>query len=658
MKKKGFTLIELIVSIILVSVILVSLMTTLVKIRQAYGIVNENSDVLIYTSTISRVINNDLSKNMGINSINCETANNVCRIILGNTETRELRIDDIITTDSTGSIVHENEKTTLKYINTTKGNNDLIYIKTLSLDRFTNTETNRVRAEGYNFLNINLNNREYENTDGTIDVISTVVIDIYDGVDASNSSDYDITIYSSNRYDTSDVKGRTFLIVFDNDDADYAGTMSMEEDYAIGFFDTTPERNRITNITTPTKIGYYFNGYFYNDRMVIDEYGTIVASNRTFNRNISNLEEPTVKALWTQIPDPNITFNPNGGNAVTPSSKTVEYGSTYGDIPNATRNGYTFLGWFTKAAGGSQIISSTPVKIRENQTLYAHWEIKSFDCPAGKYLKANTEGCSTCATSGYCPSAGTYEFNPTITQGIIYCPGSMTAPLGSTEKTACNITCAAGKYVKANQGTCATCTAGSFCPGKTCNFNETSACGIDKCARGSYSTGSANTKCIACEAGTTTSGTGATSSSSCTACTSVAGLNTWATQTWESDNTISGLCTPSKCNAGYKLESNQCKGCEAGTFSASAGSTSCTACAQGSISTGSANTGCTACQPSGETGTGGTTSGTGKSTCDTSCGKEGVSTWDTASWSNNTVSNSCKALTCTTGYELSGTSCN
>ena len=62
MNKKGFTLIEVIVSIVLVSVVLVSMMATLLRLRDTYSIIHDNSDVIVYSSSIARVINNDLKK--------------------------------------------------------------------------------------------------------------------------------------------------------------------------------------------------------------------------------------------------------------------------------------------------------------------------------------------------------------------------------------------------------------------------------------------------------------------------------------------------------------------------------------------------------------------------------------------------------------------
>lgn len=54
-------------------------------------------------------------------------------------------------------------------------------------------------------------------------------------------------------------------------------------------------------------------------------------------------------------------------------TKTVTYDSTYGDLPNPTRAGYTFAGWFTATSGGNQITASTKVAITAAQTLYARW---------------------------------------------------------------------------------------------------------------------------------------------------------------------------------------------------------------------------------------------------------------------------------------------
>jgi len=120
-------------------------------------------------------------------------------------------------------------------------------------------------------------------------------------------------------------------------------------------------------LPTPTRMGYTFNGWFTQssggDRV---ESTTVVKTASTHS----------LCAQW----DANtytVNFNANGGSVGTPS-KTVTYDSTYGELPTPTRENHTFTGWFTAAEGGTQITSTTAVKITESQTLYARWNINTY----------------------------------------------------------------------------------------------------------------------------------------------------------------------------------------------------------------------------------------------------------------------------------------
>ena len=42
-----------------------------------------------------------------------------------------------------------------------------------------------------------------------------------------------------------------------------------------------------------------------------------------------------------------VTYDTQGGNALSPASKQVTFGSPYGALPTPTKNGHTFNGWFT-----------------------------------------------------------------------------------------------------------------------------------------------------------------------------------------------------------------------------------------------------------------------------------------------------------------------
>ena len=65
-----------------------------------------------------------------------------------------------------------------------------------------------------------------------------------------------------------------------------------------------------------------------------------------------------------------VTFNSSEG-IVSQSTKTVTFDSPYGDLPEATRTGYTFAGWYTEK--NESITEESIVKIPDNHTLFAHW---------------------------------------------------------------------------------------------------------------------------------------------------------------------------------------------------------------------------------------------------------------------------------------------
>ncbi len=59
-----------------------------------------------------------------------------------------------------------------------------------------------------------------------------------------------------------------------------------------------------------------------------------------------------------------VTFDPNGGT-VTPTSKVVKLGETYGELPTPTRDGYTFKGW-----NGKNLVNIQDQNISFNNNYY------------------------------------------------------------------------------------------------------------------------------------------------------------------------------------------------------------------------------------------------------------------------------------------------
>ena len=67
-----------------------------------------------------------------------------------------------------------------------------------------------------------------------------------------------------------------------------------------------------------------------------------------------------------------VNFNANGG-LVSPTSRTVTYGGTYGTLPTPNRSGFTFSGWFTAKSGGRQVLATNKTDGSDGSTLYAQW---------------------------------------------------------------------------------------------------------------------------------------------------------------------------------------------------------------------------------------------------------------------------------------------
>ena len=76
------------------------------------------------------------------------------------------------------------------------------------------------------------------------------------------------------------------------------------------------------------------------------------------------------------IPSFVVTFNANGGVLSSSSLKFVEKGQVVGSLPTPTRNGYTFIGWYTSASGGTKISTSTVVT--GDVIYYAQWRANTY----------------------------------------------------------------------------------------------------------------------------------------------------------------------------------------------------------------------------------------------------------------------------------------
>ncbi len=119
----------------------------------------------------------------------------------------------------------------------------------------------------------------------------------------------------------------------------------------------------------PEKTGYTFK-HWNKER---SGGGKAYAPGASFTEN----NPATLYAIWTAN-SYELYFDPCDG-ARSFEDKTVTYDSRYGELPEAVRAGYSFLGWFTAKDGGDEITAEDTVKITADTTLYAHWEINTYD---------------------------------------------------------------------------------------------------------------------------------------------------------------------------------------------------------------------------------------------------------------------------------------
>ena len=384
--KNGFTLIEVIVSIVLVSVVMVSLLGSLIQLRQTYTVIHEDSDIIVYSSSISRVINNDLTLNNGIRYCTCDADGNECNIILGNDSRRKLEIKKNTKcfqgNDGTECAQDHNKeiiRTTLQYTDNTKEKDPkLLYIRTLEMTR---KETKgSVNATGYGFSDLSTTVYEHDNPDedgSLIDQYTTILVRLNDEVN-EDINKHDIILYTSGRYNYSNLIGKTYELALNTNGAEMAETTMITEVFGVGYFETEANRTVGNQYTAKSEnrkklipvngekafLGYYYSPPGSSQKIqVIDSKGGIVTSSRFFREDVdynteNNQNKAVILAEWGDCTDGyriidgictpieyTVTLNKNGGTGGT-SSYTVAYMSSVPDISIPHKKGYQFAGYY------------------------------------------------------------------------------------------------------------------------------------------------------------------------------------------------------------------------------------------------------------------------------------------------------------------------
>ena len=232
---------------------------------------------------------------------------------------------------------------------------------------------------------------------------------------------------------------------------------------------TNPTEYNITSsditLTNPTKTGYTFKGW--------SGTGLTGADNKSVTIPVGSTGGRSYTANWTANTY-TVTFDKNAADATLgTASKNVTYGETYSDLPTPVRAGFNFAGWFTAAAEGVKIESSTICTTANNHTLYAHWTAKKIPALSITASPDSLLGGGTVTLTVVAPeNAGTITVKykaasskemTTLTQNA---DGKYTVTLpNSTETYAFTVYCAENNKYAYNTATCTVSVTAYYVPG-------------------------------------------------------------------------------------------------------------------------------------------------------------------------------------------------
>jgi len=145
----------------------------------------------------------------------------------------------------------------------------------------------------------------------------------------------------------------------------------------------TGDDGKLASLPEPTRDGYTFNGWY-----TAAEGGTEVTVNRVYPTNA------TIYAQWTETPTGTaytVTFDANDGTVSLTSRRTGTEGKL-SSLPEPTRCGYTFDGWYTASTGGTAVTESWTYTA--NTTIYARWTAEPVTPPSGNTF-TDSRDCKT-----------------------------------------------------------------------------------------------------------------------------------------------------------------------------------------------------------------------------------------------------------------------
>ena len=277
------------------------------------------------------------------------------------------------------------------------------------------------------------------------------------------------------------------------------------------------------------KTGYSFAGW------ATSSGGSVAYGNGATVKNLATSGTVTLYAKWSQN-SYTIAFNGNGNTGGSTGSKTCTYDANCVLTSNGfSKTGYYFAGWATSSGGGVAYGNGATVKnlaASGTVTLYAKWSPNTYTIAFnGNGNTGGSTGSKTCTydancvltSNGFTKSYHTFQGWATSSGGgVAYGNGATVKNLATSGTVTLfakwkqtSVYCGGGTYLRANQTSCTTCSAGYYCPGGTYNVSGSDQ-GIYGCNNAGTYSGSGQSSCSSCPSPSTNGGGRQTSIQSCT----------------------------------------------------------------------------------------------------------------------------------------------
>ena len=429
MKKKGFTLIEVIIVLLLISIITLLITPALLNTGTASKEALKISKINAIKVAAMNYVENDVNKYSDCNSLSKQTdIKSNCKITLEKLINEDYLdkdkdvntiMDPTTNEEMTGSAYAcydmNTSKFTIEYyeeepneICTNTGVHTLalqdnsiaisyhenldFYTNIIKLGEYKSISLNKNTDKGVNFEIVN--NKLHITYTGKSDIINEIItasVTVKGVFESGNGEETRSVIFNAYIYDKIDEHANQLSITISpNDKLKELG--NLKENITL----TCVQNNEYGCEINLGYFGAYFNkttieNYVYLSEYSLGEKVTYQGQNYTkieagTTYRIYNTESaPTQKSIKDKsvlyiniVPGSNIlTFDAHGGE-VNPSTKDVTYGSPYGTLPTPTKVGYTFKGWYDSTSYTNEVKADTIVDKTTNHTVHAKWEASTY----------------------------------------------------------------------------------------------------------------------------------------------------------------------------------------------------------------------------------------------------------------------------------------